>query len=280
MLFLRPITVAPPVAPNTCSTKNLPEGNVLSCRGITQAQADSAYLLAGELTGTYRGEAINLFCFRSSIGISIPSTTPPSLITGCAGIRLRASRAAAVVSRGIESFGNDYVKDDWGIARVTSTLSTTMTNELRYQYGRDFEYENGQPPIAGEPVSQFDLSPQVSVGGVGNFTFGMPNFLNRPAFPDERRNQLADTVAWSHNTHLFKFGFDFNHVHDTDINLFEQFGAYSYNTRADYISDFTAAAINPANPPLLCNVHDGHSHPVLRQLCPGFRHSWVQFCYE
>jgi outer membrane receptor protein involved in Fe transport len=155
-------------------------------------------------------------------------------------------QSAPVVNRGIESFGNDFVKDDWGIARLTSTFTTTLINELRYQYGRDFEFENGQSPIAGEPVSQLGLSPQISVGGVGGFTFGMPNFLNRPAFPDERRNQIADTVTWTRNTHLFKFGFSFNHVNDNDTNLFEQYGAYSYNSRVDYISDFVSAATSHA----------------------------------
>ena len=155
-------------------------------------------------------------------------------------------QSAAIVNRGVESFGNDYVKDDWGIARLTTTVSNTMTNELRYQYGRDFEFENGQNPIPGEPVSQLGLSSQITVNGVGGFVFGMPNFLNRPSFPDERRNQVADTFAWSHNSHLIKFGFDFNHVNDTDINLFEEFGAYSYNSRADYISDFVAASTSHA----------------------------------
>jgi len=155
-------------------------------------------------------------------------------------------QSAPVVSRAIESFGNDYVKDDWTIAKLITTLSPNWTNELRYQYGRDFEFENGQSAIAGEPISQLGVSPQVFVGGVGNFTFGMPSFLNRPAFPDERRNQVADTLTWSHNTHLFKFGLDFNHVSDQDINLFEGFGAYSYNSRADYISDFVSATTSHA----------------------------------
>lgn len=155
-------------------------------------------------------------------------------------------QSAAVVLRGIESFGNDYVKDDWGVAKLVTIVSSTMTNELRYQYGRDFEFENGQSSLAGEPVSQLGFSAQISVGGVGGFTFGMPNFLNRPQFPDERRNQVADTLAWSHGKHLFKFGFDVNHVNDLEVNLFEGFGAYSYNTRADYLSDFVAAATSHA----------------------------------
>ena len=146
----------------------------------------------------------------------------------------------AVVNRGIESFGNDYVKEDWGIARLITTVSSSMTNELRYQYGRDFEYENGQNPISGEPVSSLGFSPQITINGVGGWIFGMPNFLNRPQYPDERRNQLADTVAWNHGTHLFKFGLDINHVHDSEINLFTGFGAYTYSTRVDWISDYVA----------------------------------------
>jgi outer membrane receptor protein involved in Fe transport len=235
-----PITVTPPVAPNTCTSKNLSDGNTLSCRGITQAQTDSAIALLANLTGNVarRGDQLILL---PKIDWNLTSKNHASFTYN----RLRWNspegiQTAAVVSRGIESFGNDYVKEDWGIARLTTTLSPTMTNELRYQYGRDFEFENGQASIPGEPVSQLGFSPQITVGGVGTFIFGMPNFLNRPAFPDERRNQVADTVSLSHDTHLIKFGFDFNHVHDNEINLFEGFGAYSYNTRADYISDFVA----------------------------------------
>jgi len=151
-------------------------------------------------------------------------------------------QTAAVVNRGVESFGNDYVKEDWGIARLISTITPGITNELRYQYGRDFEFENGQAPLSGEPVSSLGFSPQITINGVGGWVFGMPNFLNRPAFPDERRNQIADTLAWTHNTHVFKFGVDFNHVHDNEINLFTGFGAYSYSTRADWVSDFVSNA--------------------------------------
>jgi outer membrane receptor protein involved in Fe transport len=225
------------------------ETTTLTNRGVLPADAtnvNNALTLLTNLTGTVprRGDQLILL---PKIDWNITSKHHASFTYN----RLRWNspegiQSAPVVSRGVESFGNDFVKDDWGIARLTSTLSTNIANELRYQYGRDFEFENGQSPIAGEPVSQLGLSAQISVGGVGGFTFGMPNFLNRPAFPDERRNQIADTVSWSRNTHLFKFGVDFNHVNDNDTNLFEQFGAYSYNSRADYISDYVAAATGHA----------------------------------
>ena len=155
-------------------------------------------------------------------------------------------QTAAVVNRGIESFGNDYVKGDWGIARLTTTISPSLTNEIRYQYGRDFEFQNGQSSISGEPVSQLGVSPQITINGVGGWVFGMPNFLNRPQYPDERRNQIADTMAWSRGKHLIKAGFDINHVHDSEINLFTGFGAYLYGTRVDWISDFVANATTHA----------------------------------
>ncbi len=241
-----PVTVTAPVAPANCNSKGLTEGNLLSCRGITQAQANTAVGFLASLTGTVprRGDQLILL---PKIDWNITQKHHASFTYN----RLRWNspggiQTGATVTRGVESFGNDDVKNDWGIARLTSTISPTITNELRYQYGRDFEFENGQNPIAGEPVSQLGLSPQISLSDNGGFTFGMPNFLNRLALPDERRNQVADTVSWSHGTHLFKFGFDFNHVNDSDINLFEGFGAYSYNTRADYISDFVSASTGSA----------------------------------
>lgn len=234
-----PITVA---SPASCGSKfsTLTEGQVLFCRGFNQAQANAAVAFLQSLTGTVprRGDQLILL---PKIDWNVTSKNHASFTYN----RLRWNspegiQTAGVVNRGVESFGNDYVKDDWGIARLITSVSPTVTNELRYQYGRDFEFENGQPSIAGEPVSQLGFSPQIAVGGVGGFTFGMPNFLNRPAFPEERRNQIADTLTWTRNTHVFRFGSDFNHVNDDDINLFEGFGAYSYSNRVDFITDYLA----------------------------------------
>lgn len=225
------------------------EQTTLTSRGISPSDpaVTSALSLLTSLTGTVprRGDQLILL---PKIDWVINSKNRVSFTYN----RLRWNspsgiQTGAVVNRGVESFGNDYVKDDWGIARLITNVTSNMTNEFRYQYGRDFEFEFGQSPIANEPVSQLGSSPQIQIndpatGGFSSFVFGMPNFLNRPKYPDERRNQVADTLAWAHNTHVLKFGFDVNHVHDTEINLFEGFGAYAYNTRVDYITDFVAAA--------------------------------------
>src|SRR6266436_4780197 len=240
-----PITVAAPSGANTCASKptdkGIAEGNILFCRGFSQAQVNSALGFLTNLTGQIPRTGDQLILLPK-IDWNISSKHHASFTYN----RLRwASPAgiqtAGVVNRGLESFGDDFVKEDWGVARLTSTFTNTIANEFRYQIGRDFEYEFAQPPISGEPVSAQGSSPQITVNGVGNFIFGKPNFLNRPAFPKEMRNQFADTISWSRGTHLLKFGADINHVNDIENNLFSGAGAYTYNTRADYISDYITA---------------------------------------
>jgi outer membrane receptor protein involved in Fe transport len=242
-----PIDVTPPAAgvaacTDSTQTKNLSEGNILSCRGFTQGQVDTALGFLTNLTGQVPRTGDQLILLPK-IDWNITSKHHVSFTYN----RLRwASPAgiqtAGIVNRGIESFGDDFVKEDWGVARLTSSFSANITNELRYQIGRDFEYEFAQAPISGEPVSSQGSSPQITVNGVGGFVFGKPNFLDRPAFPKEMRNQVADTLSWSHGTHLLKFGFDINHVNDVENNLFSGAGAYTYNNRADYISDYLTTA--------------------------------------
>jgi hypothetical protein len=157
-------------------------------------------------------------------------------------------QTAAVVSNGISSFGNDYVAVTFGIAKLDTAITTNISNEVRYQYGRDFEFEYGQTPTTYEKTNLMGptsggytnpLSAPPSVGITNAFTFGTPNFLNRAALPDERRWQLADTMNWAHRRHNFKFGGDYVHTDDRINNLFSGFGVYSYSTLTNYFTDLT-----------------------------------------
>jgi hypothetical protein len=167
--------------------------------------------------------------------------------------RMRWSSPAGIQTQqsntfGIASFGNDYVKDTWGVAKLVTIVTPTLSNEARYQYGRDFEFENNQTPTPYEQntfvhtpggyINPLGLPPQVAVVGSNGFTFGLPNFLQRPRYPDERRQQFADTVAWIHGKHSMKFGADYSHVNDFSQNLRNQYGSYSYSTLLNYFSDF------------------------------------------
>jgi hypothetical protein len=149
-------------------------------------------------------------------------------------------QTAAVVNRGIESWGNDGVQDDWTTARFNSVLGSRMTNEVRFQWGRDFEFQSSQEPIPGEPVAANGRTPAVDISGTGGISFGKPNFLERRSYPDERRLDIGDTFAISSGAHLIKIGGDISRVSDVLDNLFQEGGVYAYSNRVDFITDYIA----------------------------------------
>jgi Carboxypeptidase regulatory-like domain/TonB dependent receptor-like, beta-barrel len=213
----------------------------LASRGVTSMEANAGFAFLQSLTGVVPRTGDELVLFPK-IDWQINSSNHFSAEYN----RMRWNSPAGiqtggVVFRGIESFGNDFVKDDTAIGRLTTIFGPTLTNQFLFEYGRDFEFEFGQPSIAGEPVApQTGVSPQIGIGGSASFTFGNPNFLPRPAFPDEKRYQFSDIVSWTHGQHLVTFGTDINRVADLDQNLFEQFGVYNYSNRVDFISDWAA----------------------------------------
>jgi hypothetical protein len=160
------------------------------------------------------------------------------------GIQTQASNTL-----GVNSFGSDYVRDTWGIAKLSTFITNSMANEARYQYGRDFEFQFPQPPSAYEQrlltntssyTNPFGITPDVFFS-FNRFDIGTQSFLTRPAFPDERRQQIADTVSWTHGNHNLKFGGDYLHTDDLSQNLRFQFGSFTYGSFGGYVSDLIAA---------------------------------------
>jgi hypothetical protein len=140
-------------------------------------------------------------------------------------------------SYGIDSFGNDFVKDTFGIAKLDTALTNTLANEVRYQYGRDFEYEFNQTPSPYEQTTllntptytnPFGIPPLVTISNVFSSGIGTPTFLNRPAYPDERRWQLTDVLNKVRGNHNLKFGLDYVHTYDLSENLTAVFGEFAY----------------------------------------------------
>lgn len=127
--------------------------------------------------------------------------------------------------------GSDGVKNETVIERWSSVVSSSMVSELRFQWGRDFEF---QQPNAPGP----------SVGITNGINFGMPNFLPRAAYPDERRWQVSQDLSLLHGKHSLKFGYDVTRVHDSIINLFQGGGEYSFSL----LNDFTLDCSNPSLP--------------------------------
>jgi len=144
--------------------------------------------------------------------------------TSPAGIQTGTS----AISNGIASFGNDFVKATFGVAKLDTEITPALSNEIRYQYGRDFEYETNQNPTAYEQTTllneaaknPYGIPPNVNI--TNGVQIGTPTFLNRPAYPDERRYQISDTLNLVRGNHNLKLGVDFIHTNDLSENLFAQ----------------------------------------------------------
>lgn len=142
--------------------------------------------------------------------------------------------------------------------RLTSVLTNNITNEFRYSFGRDFQFETAQAPNAIE--LQYNLVSPLT-GAVPNFSTGSgglyggsPNYLPRAAYPDETRHQFADSVSWIHGRHFFKAGFDMDRSNDLLSNLYNGVGNYSYSTLTSFIADLTVLA-NPGQFPGVTGNH-------------------------
>ena len=105
------------------------------------------------------------------------------------------------------------------VANWDSTLTPTLVNNLRFQWGRDLE-------AAGSNGT----APYVSLSGL--MTYGENYALPRTAEPDEHRIQISDTLSKVYGRHTFKAGVDVNAIHELMINLYNGTGQYSYSGTA------------------------------------------------
>jgi hypothetical protein len=215
----------------------------LQARGITNAQIDETLNFLNSLSGEVpRTGDQKLFLPKIDWNINDRNTFTATYN------RLRwespnGIQTQATNTRAKDNFGDDFVEIDWITLRLASTISPTLLNEARFQWGRDNETQFSQPPLPGEPTNSVGgRSPQVFIQN--GFTFGIPEFLERPAFPDERRVQIADTMTYTRGNHTMKFGGDLNFVKDIINNLRFSGGEFNYtgagvNGLGDFIVDYT-----------------------------------------
>jgi len=151
-------------------------------------------------------------------------------------------QTANPVFYGIDSTGTDFVKLDYGVAKLTSLITSHISNEILYQYGRELNDE-GQTPFSAYTKANL-VGPTGDIPGVvmaatggGISEFGSPYYSYRVALPDERKWQVEDTLYWNKGNHTFKFGVDMMHNADLLNNTFESNGVYSYAYQATYFTD-------------------------------------------
>ncbi|HVF28164.1 MAG TPA: carboxypeptidase regulatory-like domain-containing protein [Pyrinomonadaceae bacterium] len=235
---------------NTVNRGTTGTGLKASNRRLTDAQIDQALKFLTDVSGAVprRGDQ-TLFLpkidWRVNDSNTFTATYNRLRWESPAGVQTQATN-----TRGRASFGDDFVEIDSLTLRLASTLSPTVLNEARFQYGRDNEFQLSQDPLDIEPLTgPGGSSPEVFL--TGGLSFGKPTFLERRAFPDETRWQYADTVTVSRGRHTLKFGGDINYVTDLIDNLRNEGGSYSYNNINDFIIDY----LNFVTPGGLRNVN-------------------------
>ena len=210
-------------------------------RGVTNAQIDEALAFLNSISGPVpRTGDQKLFLPKIDWTINDTNTLTVSYNrlrwASPAGIQTQATN-----TRAIDNFGDDFVEIDALNVKLASTLTPSLLNEFRMQWGRDNEFQFSQPPAPGEPTNApGGRSPQTFIQN--GFSFGMPEFLERAAFPDERRWQFADTVTLTAGNHTLKWGGDINFVKDIINNLRFLGGEFNYtgaNGLNDFIVDYT-----------------------------------------
>jgi hypothetical protein len=177
-------------------------------------------------------------------------------------------RSGQVVDLGRASLGSSYVRVDSVLGRWTWTATPKLSEELRVQYGRDFQFEQVGQPLPQEPaVGPGGFAPEVAIGPDG-FTFGTSSSVGRKAYPDENKVELADIVTWVRGRHQIQVGGDLGLVHDYVDALNNLEGAFHYDSGVtsghagglvDWITDYTFnvnAYPNGGCPSIVSAVHD------------------------
>jgi Carboxypeptidase regulatory-like domain/TonB-dependent Receptor Plug Domain len=144
-----------------------------------------------------------------------------------------------------DTFGNDFVKLDYGVTKLTSLITNNMSNELLYQYGRELLPETQQPltpytkaNLIGNGPSVNNSVPEIAMDTAVGFNLGSPYYSYRLANPEEWKWQIGDILYWNKGNHSFKFGvdelhnYDFNNTYGGDGN-----GYFSYSYVGNYIND-------------------------------------------
>lgn len=136
--------------------------------------------------------------------------------------------------------GNDFVKLDYGVAKLTSLITNNMSNEILYQYSRELDWE-GQQTYTDYTKANLTASngnvPYVAAGYYYGFNAGSPYYSHRAAYPDERKWQVSDIFYWNKGNHSIRFGVDAVHNYDLMNNTYQSNGYFNYSYVGNFFND-------------------------------------------
>jgi hypothetical protein len=234
-----PVVAAPTLDQQTCYLAA--RTGLASYGAAYTAYENGLYTLLGDLGTNHRtgDQEVNM----PKIDYQINSKNHVSVVYN----RLRWDSPGGVQTQqsnnyAVDTFGTDFVKLDYGVVKLTSQLTSKISNEVLYQYGRELNDEGQQPYSAFTQkymVGTGGNVPEVSLDSpsANGFYLGSPYYSYRKALPDERKWQVGDTLYYSLGNHSLKFGADIVHNYDLTNNTYESNGVYTYGSIVNFISD-------------------------------------------
>src|SRR6185437_10262677 len=161
-------------------------------------------------------------------------------------------QTASTAQYALDAFGNDFVKLDYGIAKLESQLSQRMSNEVLYQYGRELNNEGQQPYSAytlknlvakgGNVAGAAPNGPGGTIPYIGlqtsiGFNLGSPYYSYRISYPSEWKWQVEDILYYQLGSHSLRMGGDFVHNSDLLHQTPYYYGDYSYSSIPNFLTD-------------------------------------------
>jgi hypothetical protein len=258
--------------------------DLLANRGVSPAKTMAALNYLNSLTGTVPRRADQTVDFgrvdwRRKGGSRVVFEYNRAQWNGPA-----AARSEAVVDRGTASIGSSYGAVDAGVVRWVQFLRGGLSNEVRAQYGQQLQYETAQTPLPQEPnIGPGGMPPEVSIGPQG-LLFGTPAALGQRAYPQERREEVADVLAWVKGRHFVQLGGDFSAISDYTDSLVNVEGAFTYDSGTtdamgahvelgglvDWITDYTFGVYAYPNGGCPNGPYQGLHYPCFRSYSQSF----------
>lgn len=161
-------------------------------------------------------------------------------------------QTASTATYAVDALGTDFVKLDYGIAKLETQITQRMSNEVLYQYGRELNNEGQQPysqytlnnliakggSVAGAtPNGPGGTIPYIALNTSIGFNMGSPYYSYRIAYPSERKWQIEDVLYYQLGNHTIRLGGDFVHNADLLHQTPYYYGDYSYSSLANFLSD-------------------------------------------
>ncbi len=174
-----------------------------------------------------------------------------------------------------DSQGNDFVKLDYGVAKLTSLITNSISNEVLYQYGRELDYESQQPLTA---YTKADIAtstnvPELEAGYNYGLNAGSEYYEHRTAYPQENKWQVGDILYWNKGNHSFRFGVDAVHNYDLMNNTYKSNGDYTYNWVGNYFNDLLNlkhGIVPSATTPVGCDVNGSQNGGTVTGIYPCY----------